>query len=201
MDAGTTNDKALVEMRIERAAYHEAGHIAIAAVLGLTLRPDGLMIDSCREGVAIYCTQPEDSDPSREAVILSSEARYWAETRFCEERPCSGPDANGPVMYCDHIQSWEIMKTFSTKYLAGENPMLVYVKLQNRSKRLVEQHWSVIKALASALLAKDPQPMRPLKTGGSWTHSTAPARYLDGEEAVEKLARHGIAAVCKQRTA
>jgi hypothetical protein len=92
-------------MKIDRAAYHEAGHIVIAAVVGLTLRPDGLMVDSCGEGVAIYCTQPEDSDVSREAVILSTEAGCWAETRFCEEHSCSGPDANGPVMYCDQLQS------------------------------------------------------------------------------------------------
>jgi len=93
------------------------------------------------------------------------------------------------------------MKTFSTEYLAGENPMLVYVKLQNRFKRLVEQHWFVIKALASALLAKDPQPMRPLKTGGSLDAFSQLRQDIWMEKKLSKTSRHGIAAVCKQRTA
>jgi hypothetical protein len=188
-----------MDLRVECGAHHEAGHIVIAAVQGLKLRPDGLMVGSDGNGVAVYCTTPEESDSSREAVILSTEAGYWADVRFCEEHSLPGPDANGPVMYHDHFQSLEILKSLSARYLAGEDPKWVYVRLQNRSKRLVEQHWLAIKELAAALLAKESQPMRPLKTGKPWTHSTAPARYLDGQEAVEVLARHGITAVCEER--
>jgi hypothetical protein len=188
-----------MDPKVECAAHHEAGHIVIAAVQGLKLRPDGLMVNLDGQGLAVYCTQTEQSDSSREAVILSTEAGYWADKRFCDERSHPGTDADGLIMYYDQIQSWEIMKTFSTEYLGGENPVRVHVKLQNRSKLLVEQHWLVIKALASALLAKGPEPMRPLKTGEHWTDSTASARYLDGKEAVEILARHGITAVCEER--
>ena len=72
----------------------------------------------------------------------------------------------------------------------------VQPRLEQKSKHLVEQYWLVIEALATALLAKDPEPMRPLKTGEIWSHHPGPVRYMDGEEAVKILAQHGISAIC-----
>ena len=80
-------------MKIECGAHHEAAHIVIAAVLGLTLRPDGLLINVDGDGLSVYSTQPEDTDSSREAVILASEAGYSADLGFlCRALVC-GPDA------------------------------------------------------------------------------------------------------------
>jgi hypothetical protein len=79
-----------VEMRVMYGAYHEAGHIVIAAVRGLTLRPDGLMVISDGDGYCVYCTQPEENDHSRESVIVSSFAGYFASKRFCHEHSCPG---------------------------------------------------------------------------------------------------------------
>lgn len=77
-----------MEMAVMYGAYHEAGHTVIAAVRGLALRPDGLMVTSGGEGLSVYCTQPDDSDHSRESVIVSSFAGYWAANRFCIEHSC-----------------------------------------------------------------------------------------------------------------
>ncbi len=77
-----------VELRTMYGAYHEAGHIVIAAVRGLTLRPDGLMVISNGDGLSVYNTRPDDSDSSRENVIVSSFAGYWASKRFCDEHSC-----------------------------------------------------------------------------------------------------------------
>ena len=104
-------------------------------------------------------------------------------------------------MYLDHVQSREIATKLSTEYLAGQPLATVYMRLRNESKRLVDLQWHVIGAMAAALLAKKPQPMRPLKTGEPWIYSTASVRYLDGEEIVQILARHGITAICKPRAA
>ena len=77
-----------MEMRTMYGAYHEAGHIVIAAVRGLALRPYGLMVLPDGDGLCVYCTQPEESDHSRESVIVSSFAGYWASKRFCDEHSC-----------------------------------------------------------------------------------------------------------------
>jgi hypothetical protein len=57
------------------------------------------------------------------------------------------------------------------------------------------QKWLVIKALATALLTKQWEPLKPLKSGCTWSHETT-AKYVTGEEVVSILGRHGIAAVC-----
>jgi hypothetical protein len=68
-------------------------------------------------------------------------------------------------------------------------------KLEDRLEHLIERHWLPIKALATALLAKDAEQLKPLKSGATWSHENT-ARYVIGEEAVSILGRYGIAAVC-----
>jgi hypothetical protein len=180
-------------------AFHETGHITVAAVRGLTLRPDGLMVLSNGDGLCVYCTQPDESDSSRVSVIVSSFAGYFAAKRFCQKY--SRPDLLDPLREIsdDWKHAREVIAKLSDEYLAGDSPMAVLLRLQKESERLVEQHWVAIEALAKALLAKDPEPMRPLKTGEIWSDETGPVRYMDGEETVEILAKHGIAATCKSR--
>ncbi len=191
--------KTPVEMKTMYGAYHEAGHIVIAAVRGLTVRPDGLMVISNGDGLCVYCTQPDESDPSRVNVVVSSFAGYFAAKRFCEEHSCPNLLDPLPQTSPDWKDARTVIATFSEEYLAGEGPMAVLLRLEKESKHLVAQYWGAIEALAIALLAKDPEPMRPLKTGEVWSNETGPVRYMDGGEAVEILARHGIAATCKSR--
>jgi len=42
-----------LEVKIECAAHHEPGHIVVAAVQGLRLGPEGLILDSLGEGQPI----------------------------------------------------------------------------------------------------------------------------------------------------
>lgn len=44
----------MTELKVKSGANQEAGHIVIAAVLGLTLRPDGLMVADTGEGLSVY---------------------------------------------------------------------------------------------------------------------------------------------------
>jgi hypothetical protein len=180
-------------------AYHEAGHIVIAAVRGLTLRPDGLMVIASGNGLSVYCTQPDESDPSRESVILSSFAGYWASKRFCDEYSCPELLDTTAVISPDWVEARKIVQELSTEYLARESLMKVQLRLEKQSKYLVDQHWPLIEALAIALLSKDPEPMRPLKDGTIWSNETGPVRYMGGQEALEILAQHGIPAICESR--
>lgn len=61
-----------VEVKLERAAHHESGHIVVAARLGLRLRPEGLNVDPAGEGLACCHKNPDNSDISKERVIVAS---------------------------------------------------------------------------------------------------------------------------------
>jgi hypothetical protein len=50
---------------------------------------------------------------------------------------------------------------------------------------------------ARLLLEKDWESLKPLKSGGRWSHEKeSTAKYIAGEEAITTLAQHGIAALC-----
>jgi hypothetical protein len=180
-------------------AYHEAGHFVIAAARGLALRPDGLMVISNGNGFCVYATQPDKSDPSRESVILSSFAGYWAAQRFCNEHSCSELLDPVPQTSRDWQDARKIIGELSEEYLTEKSLMTVQLRLEQESKRLVDQYWPPIEALAMSLLAKDPEPMRPLKTGERWSNETEPVRYMEGAEAAAILVSQGIAAICEPK--
>jgi hypothetical protein len=182
--------------KIESAARHEAGHIVIAAVQGLKLRPEGLMVDSGGRGLARYCTQPDESDPSREAVILATFAGFLAEKRFCEEHAHPFPEAMGILLSPDWVEARKLIRKLSDQYFSNENMTLVQSRLENRSKLLVEHHWRAIEGLATALLIKRPEPVKPLDSGDEWSNENS-ARCLRGEEAVALLSQYGIDATCE----
>jgi hypothetical protein len=75
-----------LDTRMAMIAHHEAGHIVIAAQYVIGLRPEGIMLDRDAAGLACYCKAPEDSDASREKIILSTFAGHMAQHRFCKER-------------------------------------------------------------------------------------------------------------------
>lgn len=178
-----------MDVKLECAAHHEAGHIVIAAAQELRLRPEGLMVDLCGDGLACYCNQPDESDVSRERVIVATWAGFRAEKRIREERSYPARDELEVIGSPDRREAVKLLKELPGDYLTNER------KLDNRLEYLIERHWLPITALATALLAKDPEPLKPLKSGVPWSHENT-ARYLVGEEAVSILGRYGIPAVC-----
>ena len=74
-----------VDVKLKRAAHHEAGHMVIAAAQGLRLQSEGLMVDLHGDGRACYCKQPDGSD-------LSRELRYYRYVRrvLCREALLQG---------------------------------------------------------------------------------------------------------------
>ena len=191
-----------VDVKRNCAAHHEAGHIVIAAAQELRLRPEGLMVDLRGEGLARYC-QPDESDPSRERVIIAMFAGFYAEKRFREERSYPAPSKDNLWDWCE---ARKVLCRLScapprNSALTGEeyskHPKVapIQCKLENRSEHLVEQNWLAIKALATALLDKEWERLKPLKSGCTWSNETT-AKYVAGEEVVSILGRYGIDAVC-----
>ena len=83
-----------LDVKMRRAAHHEAGHLVIAAVKELRLRPEGLSVDPLGEGLACYHKEPNGSDISRERIVVATFAGFYAEKLFCEEHgyPILAPD-------------------------------------------------------------------------------------------------------------
>ncbi len=75
-----------IGVNCECGAHHEPGHIVVAAVEGLRLRPEGLMVDPSGFGLACYHDTPEDSDSVRERNIRAVLAGFAVEKRYREER-------------------------------------------------------------------------------------------------------------------
>jgi hypothetical protein len=177
-----------VSQRVRCGAYHEAGHI-IAAVQGLRLSPEGLMVDLSGEGLACYCKEVEGSDLLRERVIVATLTGFRAEERFRQES--SYPARSKPefIFGPDGREARGLLMKLPGEYFSNERV------LEDRVDHLIDQNWHAIKVLATALLAKDPEPLKPLKSGATWSHQKS-ARYLAGEEVVRMLGRCGIVAAC-----
>jgi hypothetical protein len=143
----------------ERAAYHEAGHIIIAAVLGLKLKPGGIVItDDLGKGAAFYETRwPETKygdNPEfherfakkidRKNSILAAFAGQIAQEKF---------DLNSPAYDADDLE--KIIEPLLQEE-REEQPVShdICEELRAESDRLVIKHWKVIAEIAKKVLAK-----------------------------------------------
>jgi hypothetical protein len=178
---------------VESAAYHEAGHVVIAAVQKIPLKSRGIRIDQKGSGFSHYKAMRADgsrnlgSDAKREETIRSVQAGYIAQERFYlrfdDRLPPSGVhsdvnDINGLVeeMYSDRT--------------ACEG---VKLRLWNEAKQFVENHWMVIEALAQALLKKEWSSQAPPSGERRWSTQLYEKR-MPGPEVVAFIEQFQIPA-------
>jgi len=189
--SATPND---LEAKLTEVAYHEAGHVVIAAALELRLLSEGLMIDTAAGGLGCYCKEPGESDILRERVMVSAFAGCFAQNRFCEEQSYPLLNYFNIIWSSDWREARGIAIKLSNEYVAGRSILTIQEELERRSKQLVAENWPAIGAVADALLAKNWEPLRPLKSGSQWSMQPM-AKYLSGEETVRVLELFGFAAV------
>ena len=197
MDREQRNVAALSDLAIKltAAAHHESGHLVIAAVLGLRLRPEGMSVDPVGEGLACYCKRPDETDASRERVVISTFAGWYAQKRFCALWSIGFPEANYLASTFDWCEARELLCGFSDEYMSGRNMFAVHGVLEGRAEELVALHWAIIETLAETLLVKQWEPLKPLKSGGRWSENTV-AKYLAGDDVVAMLGQYGVKARC-----
>jgi hypothetical protein len=182
-----------ISVDCECGAHHEPGHIVLASVQGLRLKPEGVMVDPSGWGLACYHDAPGDIDPARVRNILAVLAGFAVEKRFREERRYPPRDYMDVSLNRDNVAARTLLTQLAGEYWANES------QLREQLDRFIEMHWFATKALASALLAKDWEPIKPLKSGDRWSHpSESMAKYLGGEEVVRILAVHGIEAAMSE---
>lgn len=95
----------------------------------------------------------------------------------------------------DWKEARQVVHTLSQRHLSRDNHATAQRNLENRANFLIDQNWSVIKAIATALLSKEWEQVKPLKSGSESTTANA-AKYMAGEQAVSLLREYGIPAVC-----
>ena len=141
-----------LRLKLMAAAHHEAGHLVIAAVSGLPLRPEGLSIDPVGEGLACYCKKPDETDASRERVILATFSGWYAQKRFCEERSIDFPEGAYLISSTDWWEARDVLCKLSDEYLSNRSFPGVQEELERLTASHVEQHWHAIEILAHAML-------------------------------------------------
>jgi hypothetical protein len=178
-----------VNTNLESGARHESGHIVIAAVEGLKLKPEGLMVDPAGWGLACYHDAPDESDPSRERNIIAVLAGFAVEKRYREERSYPARESLDVIWNDDNRKARTLLGRLTGSYASNES------RLRNQLDHLVETYWLSIDMLACALLGKDWEPIKPLMSGDKWSDETM-AKYVYGKEAASILGEQGIAAIC-----
>jgi hypothetical protein len=151
------------------------------------------MVDPSGWGLACYHDAPDDTDPARERNILAVLAGFAVEKRFREERRYPPRDSMDVTFNRDNVVARTLLTKLAGDYWANES------RLSEQLNRLIENYWFATKTLASALLAKDWEPIKPLKSGDRWYRpSQTMAKYLGGEETVRILAEHVIEAAVSE---
>ena len=166
MAVKTELDRRSDEKHVESVAYHEAGHMVVAAVLGFPLSRRGLRIDEKGLGLASYKKpDPKSCNTRRENIIIVANAGLIEQMKFygADSKECRTDGANS-----DHreIESLLDIQYPSPPFTArGKEWSVARENLRQRSEELVEhRHWATIETLAKALLHKD------------WVHGTSSER-------------------------
>jgi len=186
---GTMTTMETIGVNCECGAHHEPGHIVIAAVEGLPLKREGLMVDPSGFGLACYHDAPEESDLARERNIRAVLAGFAVEKRYREEQHYPAREEMDLTFNRDNVVARTLLGKLAGDYWANDR------RLREQLNGLIEKHWLAIDALALALLRRSWETIKPLKSGGQWSApNERMAKYLPAEEAVRILAEHGIEA-------
>ena len=172
-------NETFVGNNLEETAYHEAGHVVVAAALGLELRIRGITIyevsSDVMDGLACYWDDETDWEKNLQA-LLGGQIAQWR--KFPETNLVDGsrPDR-------------ENFTEKARQHFAGSSPSDVWARVRDKVHALfdVAPHWSAGIEIADTLIT------------APWADETEHPfakrkKHLDGAALVAILAAHGISA-------
>jgi len=180
----------------ECGAYHEAGHVVVAAAQGMSLSIHGVHVDRDGKGISYYdCRKPEpvrcEFDKKGEHTIISLFAGLIAQQKFC---------LNCPTTAASKDNDW-IQRLLPQMYLGGTSVAEMKAseialneaqqRLHEEANQLVDKHWSAIGTLAKALCAKPFTPRLPDEPEKCWS-AQSEERTIAGPGIVAILKEFGI---------
>ena len=181
------------EEYVNSAAFHEAGHVVVAALQGLWLRTRGMHVDPEGNGIAYYGHRlPGDvsnlakDQEEREKTIVALHAGRIAQAKVFPECPDENWVADVGVV------SALLDEMFAIDVLARS---AADKRLQQNAYDLVGRHWKPIHDLATQLLSKPWTQQPPIEKNENWSRGKATLeRWIPGSEVARILDTFGIVA-------
>ncbi len=163
---------------LEETAYHEAGHIVVAAVLGLDLRSKGITIweaaEDVMDGLAGYWDDETDWEKNLQAVRAGQIAQW-------RKFPKSDTTGGKP----DNDYFFKVVR----EHFPGSLASNIWESVSMKANDLLEAHGSTVVEIAETLIAAE------WMSVGEKEHPLAKRKKrLDGEALVAILSSHGISA-------
>jgi hypothetical protein len=177
----------------ESAAYHEAGHVVVAAAQHMRLSRHGIHLDAEGRGISYYeYRKPKrwaDITPevTREHTIISTLAGLIAQQKFYPE--CSVLGASDDNNLVDEM----LREVHEGEGVIGFACSTAEVELRLESEKLVHEHWPAIEAVARTLWETPETPRDFNEPDPGWSQLRMEKR-LDGMRLLEILTKFGIQA-------
>lgn len=175
-------EETLIGNTLEENAYHETGHIVIAAVSGLDLKTKGIVIyevsKEVTDGWAFYW----EDKPLWDSILLAIRAGQVAQLRQFPKSEFRGGQQ-------DVKNFFAIVKSQFGENRGGE----FWERISGEVASLLKVHWAAVVEIAKALVDSDWIPVEP----GEHPLSTR-KKVLDGDALITILAKHGISAVVRR---
>jgi len=138
------------DIYVESCAYHEAGHIVIAAVQNMPLRQRGIRIDQAGNGLACYYFKVPDGSSNlgrneeREKTIRATKAGFLTQKKFYPEcRPAGAHfDVDAVRLLLDEMY-------FLPDWYGAHD------QLHAEAVALIEKHWDAISTVGQTLWSKE----------------------------------------------
>src|ERR1041385_3142923 len=152
------------EKYVNSTAYHEAGHIVVAAVQQMPMRNFGVRIDSLGCGKAFYWRRIPDgsrdnvgADVERERTIVSTSAGYIAQKCFYGDALTE--EVQKYMEFSANADTSLVIELLQEMY-SGNQALWFQARKQlwDRSIQLVEEYWKAIDTLAQSLLKREWEP-------------------------------------------
>jgi hypothetical protein len=177
------------------AAHHEAAHAVASAVLGMPLRDDGIHIDTKGGGIAFnFHRTPGDLANAhkdvieRERSIVMIKAGRVANLKIFSSSP-EELSADDRLEECRLLG--EMYPSGGKAWAAADQ------RLSEESRRLVNEQWDGIQAVAQSLLAKPVTP-RPPESFKKWASTDTYERWIDGDEVAAILYKFRLNAIVRK---
>lgn len=171
-------DVLIIGNTLEETAYHEAGHIVVAAMLGLDLRPKGITIweaaQDVMDGLARYWESETDWEKNLQSI------RAWG---LAQWRQFPQADIRGQKPDIENFNK------IVAEHFAGTLPVNMWQSVGKKTDDLLDAHWSAVVEIAKTLIAAE------WMLVAENEHPLAKRKKeLDGEALVAILSSHGISA-------
>jgi hypothetical protein len=186
-------NRSIVAQYFKSAAYHEAGHITVAALQGMRLRERGIHVDLEGSGISYYChrlpgdlANSERDQLERARTIIALYAGITAQRKFFPD--CPEKDwASDKATICALLE--EMHPAGAAARSAARN------NLEKQAEQLVSQNWPIIEGLAMTLLAMPETPLPPIEIKEKWSHGNkGTEKWMPGSEVGEFFRKFQIAA-------